>query len=50
MVEYMQESQNIEEVAVFQVTSVGDEGQIRALKIPNRGLYETFPGDLNCVF
>ena len=47
MVEYMQEPSNIEEVAVFEVTSVGDEGQIRALKILNRGLYETFPGDLN---
>ena len=47
MVEYMSEPSNIEEVAVFEVTSVGDEGQIRALKILNRGLYETFPGDLN---
>ena len=36
-----------EEVAVYKVTSVGDEGQIRALKILNRGLYEPFPGDLN---
>ena len=36
-----------EEVAVFKVTDVGNEGQIRQLKILNRGLYETFPGDLN---
>jgi len=38
---------DVEEVAIFKVTSVGDEGQIEDMKILNRGLYETFPGDLN---
>ena len=36
-----------EEVAVFKVTRVDDDGAIVDLKILNRGLYQTFPGDLN---
>ena len=36
-----------DEVAIFQVTSVGDQGEIRDMKCLNRGVYETFPGDLN---
>ena len=38
---------NQEEVAVFKVTNVDDDGAIEELKILNRGLYQTFPGDLN---
>ena len=38
---------NQEEVAVFKVTDVDDDGAILELKILNRGLYQTFPGDLN---
>ena len=36
-----------EEVAVFRVTDVDDTGSIIDLAILHRGLYQTFPGDLN---
>lgn len=41
------EASEKEEVAVFKVTRTGDEGQIEDMRLLNRGLYETFPGDLN---
>lgn len=36
-----------EKVAIFEVTRVGDNGEILDLRVLDRGLYETFPGDLN---
>ena len=36
-----------EEVAVFRVTDVDDDGAIIDLAVLHRGLYQTFPGDLN---
>lgn len=36
-----------EEVALFKVTNVDSDGAILELALLNRGLYQTFPGDLN---